>query len=155
MAIPDHVRRLREKVGTELLLLPSATLIVRDGDGRLLLVRHAATGAWGLIGGVIEIDERPEVAARREASEEAAIDVGDVRLVAALGGPECRVDYPNGDQVGYVSMIYETIVDGADPRPDGDETTEVGWFEPPELTTIDLGSFARWALAELGVIDLS
>lgn len=70
MPMSEHVRRLREKVGGELLLLPSVTTLVVDDDGRLLLVRDADSGFWSVIGGAVEIDEAPEDAAVREVEEE-------------------------------------------------------------------------------------
>src|SRR5687768_2430179 len=37
----DHVRSLRERVGHDLLLLPSVAVLVQDDHGRVLLVRQA------------------------------------------------------------------------------------------------------------------
>jgi ADP-ribose pyrophosphatase YjhB (NUDIX family) len=148
--MPDHVRRLREQVGTALLLLPSVSVLARDDDGRVLLVRQADTGTWGLVGGGIEVDERPEDAARREAHEETGLHVELTRLVAALAGPDFRVRYPNGDEAAYVAVIYEARVIGGAERPDGVETTEVAWFAPDDLDEVDLGPFARATFRELG-----
>jgi ADP-ribose pyrophosphatase YjhB (NUDIX family) len=149
MGMSDHVRRLRALIGTELIILPSVAVLVRDKGGRVLLVRHADSGRWGLIGGAVEVDERPEDAAVRETKEEAGVEVALTRLVAVLGGPEFRVTYPNGDRTAYVSAVYEARVSGGRPRPDGDETVEVAWFAPEELSAIDLGPFARATFEEL------
>ncbi len=49
-----------------------------------------------------------------------------------------------------MSVVYEARkVSGAE-RPDGDETLEVGWFAPEDLSTIDLGPFARATFEALG-----
>jgi len=150
MAISDHVRRLRQLVGTDLLILPSVAVLVRDEGGRILLVRHADSGEWGLIGGAVEIDERPDDAAVRESAEEAGVEIELTRLVTVVGGPGFRVIYPNGDETAYVSAVYEARVCGGREEPDGDETTEVGWFAPEELGSLDLGTFARATFDELG-----
>ena len=145
----DHVRRIRALVGPELLILPSVSVLVRDDHDRVLLVRHADSGKWGLIGGAVEVDERPEAAAVRETQEEAGVLVELTGLVTVLGGPEFRVTYPNGDRAAYVSAVYEARVTGGWLRPDHDETTEVGWFSPEDLFGADLGPLARATFEEL------
>ena len=145
-----YLRRLRERVGHDLLLLPSVSVLALDGDGRVLLVRHADSGAWGTVGGVIEPDEAPADAARREAREEAGVDVELVGLVDVVGGAGFRVTYPSGDEAAYVAAVYEARVVGGVPEPDGDETTEVGWFTRAELPATELTSFARATFEALG-----
>lgn len=151
--LSEHLRRLRAAVGTDLLLLPAVVVGIIDDDDRVLLVRHADSRRWGLVGGAVDVDERPEDAAVREAAEETGIEVSVSRVVTALGGPQSRVSYPNGDETAYVSVIYEATPVGGDPRPDGDETTELGWFSRPDLRTPELGSFAAAAFREIGWFD--
>jgi 8-oxo-dGTP pyrophosphatase MutT (NUDIX family) len=80
VAVPQCVRRLRARVGHDLVLLPSVSLLVLDGL-RLLLVRHAGLGdGWGLAGGAIEVGESPAEAAVREAREEIGVEVGRLPL---------------------------------------------------------------------------
>jgi len=153
MPMPDHVRRLRQRVGRDLLLLPSVSILVRDDEGRLLLVRHSDSGVWGLVGGAIEVDERPEDAALREVEEETGLSVEVTNLVSALGGPDYRVTYGNGDETAYVSVVYDARVIGGVERPDGDETAAVGWFAPEDLAGVELGPFASAALVELGLLS--
>jgi ADP-ribose pyrophosphatase YjhB (NUDIX family) len=130
-------------IGTELLLLPSVSVLVQDNEGRLLLVRHADSGLWGLIGGAVEVDEGPEDAAVRETEEETGLIVELTRLVTVLGGPRFRVTYANGDETAYVTIVYEARVVGGAERIDGDETTELGWFRPDGVRAIDLGTIAH------------
>ena len=151
MAIAPYVRRLRELVGHELLVLPSAGVIPRDDEGRVLLVRISDTGQWAVIGGAIEPDESPAEAALREASEEAGVTMALGPLLGVLGGPQFRLTYPNGDQTAYVSIIYDARVIDGDPAPDGDETTEVGWWDPDELPYDDMSAFT---CAILDALDL-
>jgi len=150
MAISDYVRLLRDLIGKQLLLLPSVSVLVQDDDDRLLLVRHADSGLWGLVGGAVEVDERPDEAAIRETEEETGLEVEVTRLVAALGGPGFRVTYPNGDETAYVTIIYEARRVGGVERTDGDEVLELGWFSRNDLSTIELGAVALATLRELG-----
>lgn len=62
--MPEYVRWLRGIVGGEpLLQVPSACIALRDGDGRVLLIRHVEGGVWMLPGGAVEPAEVPADAA--------------------------------------------------------------------------------------------
>ena len=67
-----------------------------------------------------------------------------------LGGPDFRQTYPNGDQVAYVPAVYDARVLGGEPRPDGDETTDVRWWELSALGT-EIWPFTRALLLGVGV----
>jgi ADP-ribose pyrophosphatase YjhB (NUDIX family) len=150
MALSDYVRRLRDLIGTELLLMPSVSVLVQDADDRLLLVRHADSGLWGLVGGAVEVDERPDEAAVRETQEETGLLVELTCLAAALGGPDFRVTYGNGDRTAYVTIVFEARPIGGVEQADDDEVVELGWFTRHDLRTIDLGAIALATLRELG-----
>jgi len=145
------IRRLRELVGTELLVLPSAGVLPRDDAGRILLVRLADTGNWAVIGGAIEPDESPQTAAVREAEEEAGVTVRLGTLLGVLGGPEFRLTYPNGDQTSYVSVLYEAEVVAGEPTPDGDETLEARWWPADGLPFDHMSDFTRALLRAVGL----
>lgn len=149
MGISPYVRELRELVGNRLLVLPSVAVLPRDGDGRILLVRTADSGHWATIGGFVEPDERPEDAARREAEEEAGVVVRLTGIIDVVGGPGYRLEYPNGDRSAYVSVVYGAVVESGTPRPDHDETIEVGWFGLDELATLELNGLNRRLLEEV------
>ncbi|HKE52022.1 MAG TPA: NUDIX domain-containing protein [Actinomycetes bacterium] len=149
MPASDHIRRLREKIGHELLLVPSVCVLPRDEQGRVLLVRLADTGRWGTIGGAIEVDEDPRDAAVREAKEEAGVVVELGPILGVLGGPDYRITYSNGDLAAYVSIVYDATVRSGVPTPDGDETIDVGWFTPAEMAAADIGHFVRAMLRDL------
>jgi 8-oxo-dGTP pyrophosphatase MutT (NUDIX family) len=152
MAMSAYVRRLRKHLGNELLLLPSVTVLPSDREDRLLLVRRSDTHEWLTIGGMVEPDEAPASAAIREAREEAGVDVRLDEILAALGGSEFRLTYPNGDQVAYVSTAYGATVVGGEPAADGDETDEVAWVSRAELPGIGLSAFARSQFERLGYV---
>jgi len=52
-----YILELRRYVGSRPLIMTGAAVIVRDGEGRLLLQRRADTGDWGTIGGSMEPGE--------------------------------------------------------------------------------------------------
>ncbi len=150
MGIAPHIRKLRELIGNELLVLPGAAVLPRDDIGRLLLVRIIETGQWAVIGGAVDPDESPQQAALREAREEAGIELQLGPVLAVLGGPQYRVRYPNGDQSSYVSTVFAATVSAGTPTPDGEETSEVHWFDPDQLPWNAMGTFARALLTDIG-----
>lgn len=150
MTISPHVARLRALVGPELLQLPSVALLPRDGTGRILLVRHADGGLWGVVGGAIELDEAPDEAVVREAVEEIGARPTGCRLLGAFGGPDYRVEYGNGDRASYVVVAYESGLSG-DPVPDGDEVTDARWVDPAACSSVPLNGLASALLRDAGV----
>ena len=153
MAISPYIAAIRRRIGTDLLLVPTVAILPRDSTGRILLVRHIDSGRWATIGGTIEPDESPQDAARREALEEAGVVVRLTRFLIAVGGPEYRITYPNGDKAACVPIVYEATVESGEPTPDGEETSEIGWFRPNELETIDLNDLNRVLLAAALAVD--
>jgi ADP-ribose pyrophosphatase YjhB (NUDIX family) len=151
VAVSPHIRRLRELVGNELLVLPSAAVLPRDESGRVLLVKDADTGFWAAIGGAIEPDESPQECAVREAAEEAGVVVRLGALLGVLGGPEYRMVYPNGDRTAYVSTVFDAVVVSGSPEPDGEETTEVAWWSPESLPLEQMSAFTRALLRDVGL----
>lgn len=140
MAVAPHIARLRAKIGHDLLLLPSVTVLPVDSQGRVLLVRQTDFGVFATIGGAIDEDETPEQAARREAYEEAGLVIEELELLAAIGGPQFRVTYPNGDHTAYVSVVYLARVDdNVIAEPDGEEVDAVRWFAARDELTAPMG----------------
>jgi 8-oxo-dGTP pyrophosphatase MutT (NUDIX family) len=133
MAMSPYLTGIRSRIGHDLILLPAVTIFIWDDDGRVLLVRGADTGSWQMVGGIVEPDETPEDAARREAAEETGLEIGLTKIRGVIGGPRFHHTYPNGDRVAFVSTMFDARIVSGEPRPDGDETTEVAWLTPAEL----------------------
>lgn len=138
----DYVRGLREKIGTDYLLVPSVATLVRDDAGRVLLVRHVE-GRWQLPGGAVDPGEHPREAAARECLEEAAAVVRIGEVLGVFGGDGYRVTYANGDQLGFVPILFAGELVGGELRPDGEETQDVGWFALDEIAALEMHDAAR------------
>ncbi|MCI1018372.1 NUDIX domain-containing protein [Microbacterium sp. C5A9] len=134
MPLSDYVASMRSRIGTDLLLLPGVTAVIRD-DERFLLARHRHSGLWSLIGGAVEPGEEPAEALHREVSEETGARVRIRGIIGVYGGQAMMATYPNGDQVGYVTTAYdcELLTDAA---PDLDELLELGWFSRDAITAL-------------------
>ncbi len=148
MGMSDYVRGLREKIGNDLLLMPAVVGLIRDGEGRVLLVRHVE-GRWQLPGGAVDPGERPEETLRRECLEEANAEVLPLRIAGVFGGPEYRGTYRNGDEIAFVVVVFEAELVGGELRPDEDETQAVEWFAPAELADLEMHASTRSTLTSL------
>lgn len=138
MPMSPFLAKLREKVGSDLLMLPSAAAFVFDDAGRLLLASHGDVGLWAAPGGGIDPDERPEDAVVRELREELGLDIEVRGLIGVFGGPEFRTVYPNGHQVGYVIAAYACAIapGSAEPEPDGVEINDFRWVTEQQLSEL-------------------
>ena len=148
----EYIKRLRGLVGgDELLQVPSVSVAVRDGDGRLLLARHAEGDVWLLPGGTVEPGEVPADAAMREMWEETGLRVRLTGLIGVFGGPDFIVHYRNGDRTSYVMSVFEAVAEDDRATPDGREVMELRYVSRAER---DGFRVARWMPEVLDAIFL-
>lgn len=120
-----------------------AGAVVRDPEGRLLLMRrgHApAIGTWSLPGGRVEPGETAEQAAAREVREETGLDVaiGELLASVAIWG-------------SYLVHDFAATVTGGTLRA-GDDADDVGWFTTSELEALELSPGLLDELRRMGVL---
>jgi 8-oxo-dGTP pyrophosphatase MutT (NUDIX family) len=136
MAIPDFIKSLRSKIGTDLLQIPTVGVLAYDEGGRLLLVQDKPSGLWGPPGGIIDPYELPSDAAVRETWEEAGVLVEPTRVLGVFAGAHFAGAYENGDQVACVATVFAARVIRGTPRPDGVETADARLFFPAEVAKL-------------------
>ena len=141
MPMSGYLEQLRKKVGNDLLLLPSASVVVHNDNMELLVCRHADKDIWVAPGGLIEPAEHPAEAAVRETLEETGLCVEITGLLGVYGGPDLMVDYPNGDRAAYIATIFRARVLSGTLRPDGSEILDVRYFPREELAR---ARHSRW-----------
>jgi 8-oxo-dGTP pyrophosphatase MutT (NUDIX family) len=129
----DHMRAIRGRIGTMVLGIPTVSILVRNAEDRVLLVRHSEGGEWSTPGGMIEPYETPADAAVREMWEETGLFVGLKRVVGVFGGQPCSSIYLNGDRSAWVSTTFEAVPISGGLKADGDEILEVRWVRPDEV----------------------
>ncbi|MEH7886018.1 NUDIX hydrolase [Bacillus sp. JJ1609] len=128
-----YIEDLRNKVGTQPLILVGVAVGVMNETGELLLQKRR-DGLWGVPGGFIELGESTEEAGRREVIEETGIEIGKLDLVGVFSGEQHYVKLPNGDEFYPVTIAYVTNeIKGGILNPDGKETTEAKFFKVNEL----------------------
>ncbi len=125
----DYIHDLRKVIGHRKIILNCAgALIVRDG--RILFQRRTDNGKWGLIGGLLEMNETYEQAALREIREETGLEV---RLESFLGiFHNHNMVWSNGDAAHVLSAMYTASIVSGEPRID-EESYELRFFAEDEL----------------------
>ena len=147
----DYILDLRRLVGHRALLQAGASVLLEDGEGRLLLQRRADCGLWGYHGGSVELDEAVEEAAKRELFEETGLHAEKLELFGVFSGPEMHFVYPNGDEVSNIDHVYLCRVWTGSPRPQPGEVEELRFFawdelpEEREIASMNIPALRAWA----------
>jgi len=87
-------------------------------------------------------------AALRETVEETGLEVELVRVIGCYGGPLFRFAYPNGHLCEYVATVFEARPRRGAVRPDGEETSEVGWFGAEAAAGLTVAAHTRFLIVE-------
>ena len=134
MPISDYIRHIRAKIGCDLLLLPGVTAIVIKDRRDVLLQLRRDTDTWAPPSGGVEPGETVAEAVKREALEEAGIEIVPEAIVAVLSGGDYNVTYPNGDQLATVTTVFRCRPwDAAPPRVNDDESQDIRYFNTDSL----------------------
>ena len=147
MSISPFIKSLRDKVGHDLLVLPSSSVLIFREDGRIALLRIAGSDEWMMAGGFVEPFEHPADSAVREAWEETGLHVELTHLMGVFGGPEGEVVYENADRVSYVTTVFAARAIAGDALADGEEADALGWFTVEEASNLKLMPLARVVLS--------
>ncbi|MEV4757321.1 NUDIX hydrolase [Micromonospora sp. NPDC049559] len=115
-------------------LVGAAGLIIRNATNSLLLLKPSYKSVWHVPGGIMEPDESPRAAARREALEEIGLEVVVGRLLS--------VDYKSANTARPSGIQF--LFDGgilpdhqlSQIRPDATEVQEWGFFPIDEAVAL-------------------
>ena len=140
----DYIHELRKLTGPRKLILNCGGVVI-EKDGKVLFQRRADNGKWGLIGGLVEMNETYAQAAVREAREETGLEV---KLTSFLGiFHNHDMVWANGDAAHVISAMYTAEIVSGEPRIDG-ESFELRFFgkdEFPELFAEDhIAALKAW-----------
>jgi 8-oxo-dGTP pyrophosphatase MutT (NUDIX family) len=119
-------------------VVPSVTVVIRDENGRVLLIHKIDNDLWALPGGGHDVGERITDTAVREVREEAGIEVEVVRLVGTYTDPRHVMAYDDGEVRQQFSLCFEGRWAGGRPREDGTETKAVRWVAPADLDSLNI-----------------
>jgi len=132
-----YIQELRRYVGHHPIIAIGATILVTNEEGAVLLQRRSDFGTWGLPGGALEPGETLEETARRELYEETGLHAAQLELLGVFTGPEYFIEYPNGDQLHSVVVLYKALeITGTLQLLDG-ESLELAYFPLDDLPEIE------------------
>ena len=100
---------LRRWIGHDPLIGIGATTLVFNDKKELLLNLRTDTNTWGIPGGSMELYETIEETAIRELKEEAGICADELELVTVLSVKDFYFEYPNGDQLCTVIVLFKVL----------------------------------------------
>ena len=97
----DYIHELRKEIGPRKIILNCAgAVIVREG--KILFQRRTDNGKWGLIGGLVEMNETYEQAALREIREETGCSCMEIRELGIVEENRGTLDYT---QINYYFLV--------------------------------------------------
>jgi len=144
----SYMGQLRILAGDErTLILVGARCVVRDGDGRVLLIKRSDNGEWALPAGSMELDETMRECAIREVLEETGLVARAVTPFALYSKLSLA---PNMFGHRYQLLSLGCRVDGYSGTLERvtDETTDTGFFATDAFPDGTRSSVHR-ALADL------
>jgi 8-oxo-dGTP pyrophosphatase MutT (NUDIX family) len=118
-------------------VVPSASAIVTDEQGRILLIKRRDNTLWALPGGGHDIGETIAGTAVREVKEETGLDVEVTGLVGVYTNPHHVVAFTDGEVRQQFSLCFTTTLLGGDLAIDH-ESTDIAWAHPADILTLDM-----------------
>ncbi|MFD8697016.1 NUDIX hydrolase [Kitasatospora purpeofusca] len=128
-------------------LVPAASVVVVDDEGRVLLQRRTDNGMWALPGGKMDLGESLAGCGIRETLEETGLDIEIIGIVGTYTNPGHVFAYDDGEVRQEFSICLlgrplggELLVSG--------ESHEVAWFTPAETDGLPMVPSIRKRLAD-------
>lgn len=130
----SYLGRLRSLVGSRLLLVPGARIVIENEAGEILLQKRSDLRIWGLPGGNAEAGEDLVSVVTREVLEETGLSVSDVKPFGFGGDPTLEtIQFPNGDKCQFFVLNFFTRRFQGDLVISDDESLELKWFATKSL----------------------
>jgi len=125
---------------------PSASVIVRNSAGEVLLLRRADTGRWTIPTGGLKKNETLTRSAIRECREETGLDIEIIALVGVFSDPGHVIAYASGEVRQPVNACFTARVIGGE-LTTTKEATALAWVPPARLDDYDIHPSIRRRLA--------
>ena len=126
-------------------LVPGASAIVVDDQGRILMHRRRDNSRWALPGGVMDIGESIGDTVVREVQEETGLKVVPEYIVGVYSDPAHVFAYSDGEVRQQFSICFACHILGGEVTT-SDESTEVGFFDATEIEALDVHPSIRLRL---------
>jgi 8-oxo-dGTP pyrophosphatase MutT (NUDIX family) len=113
-------------------IVPAASAVVTDQNGRILLHRRRDNRLWSLPGGALELGESIEETIVREVKEETGFDVKVVKCIGIYTDPRHIIAYSDGEVRQQFSICFECRIVGGE-KTVSSESYEVHFFTLEEI----------------------
>ena len=123
-------------------LVPGASAIITDDQGRILLQRRSDNARWALPGGVMDIGESIGQAIVREVREETGLEVAPEDIVGVYSDPGHVFAYDDGEVRQQFSVCFVCKTLGGELQV-SEESSEVAFFSPEEIEGLDMHESIR------------
>ncbi|MEW1548677.1 NUDIX domain-containing protein [Streptomyces tsukubensis] len=133
--VGSYVWKLRQSVGSRLLLMPGAQILLEAPDGRVLFQQRADNGQWEIPAGACEEGSDFAGTAVTELEEETGLLVRREDLVpfGSLSDPGLHTfTYPNGDVMHCFALLFAARTWAGEPSPDPGEVVRIAWHHPDD-----------------------
>jgi 8-oxo-dGTP pyrophosphatase MutT (NUDIX family) len=118
-------------------IVPAASALVTDQDGRILLQRRADSGLYALPGGMMDLGESLPQTAVREVREESGLDVEITGLVGTYTDPLHVIAYSDGEVRQQFNICFAARVIGGSLRI-SDESTDLRFVAPKDIAALPM-----------------
>lgn len=118
-------------------IVPAASAVVTDQDGRILLQRRADSGLYALPGGMMDLGESLPQTAVREVREESGLDVEITGLVGTYTDPLHVIAYSDGEVRQQFNICFAARVIGGNLRI-SDESTDLRFVAPEDIAALPM-----------------
>ena len=132
-----YISNLRKFVGHDPLIGLGATTLVFNDKNEILLNLRNDTNTWGIPGGAMELYETIEETAIRELKEETGILANQLELVTVLSGRDYYFEYPNGDKLCTVIVLFKVCHYSNSLKVSDDESKELRFFSLEQLPLLE------------------
>ena len=127
----------------------TATGLVFNENGQILMIKHKKHGKWVPPGGHVDENELPCEAVAREILEETGVSA---RVLSSVPGLELtekmvrelplplrimHVDVDGTGQNNYIDLMYLCRAINTDTTPQEAEIDGIGWFDPVDAVKMD------------------
>src|SRR5450755_231931 len=118
-------------------IVPAASAIVVDDEGKILLHWRSDNDLWALPGGAMEIGESIAETAVREVKEETGLNVKPEYIVGIYTDPHHVIAFSDGEVRQQFSLCFACTLLGGEIQVSS-ESVEVGIFSPEEIEQLNL-----------------
>ena len=118
-------------------IVPACTVVTRNAQGSVLLIRRTDNQLWALPGGAMEFGESVRQTAVREVHEETGLDVKISGLVGIYTDPHHLVEFSDGEVRQQFSICFTADLAGG-AIATSEESSEVRFVAPVDLASFEI-----------------